>query len=64
VADRTKFSGRPETCRRDAGLVRTRIPCDRTLFCSVLEKTAACSIVRLCNWSFVCNVVQYGKVIG
>ena len=47
VADTTKFSGRPPTCRRDAGdpldkyaglvrrAVRTRLPCDLVLFCSV-----------------------------
>ena len=42
-ADRTKLSGRPPTFRRDAGdpldkyagLVRTRLPCDLTFFCSV-----------------------------
>jgi len=48
VADTTKFSGRQPTCRRDAGdppsinmpdwcaeQVRTSLPCDLMLFCSV-----------------------------
>jgi hypothetical protein len=52
-ADTTKLSERPPTCRRDAGdrldkyagLVRTRRPCDLTLFCSAdTDFIAACTL--------------------
>jgi hypothetical protein len=65
VADTTKFSGRPPTCRRDAGnpldkyagLARTRLLCNLTLFCSVSGEDMCLLFVPFCNRSFVCSTV-------
>jgi hypothetical protein len=58
VADRTKLSERPPTCWHDAGdpldkyagLLRIRLPCDLTLFCS-----ADSDFVSVCTTDLGCT---------